>query len=55
MTKFSLGLILLLLVIGIVINVWQGGAANLITVLGYAPLGLYLGWIGISALIASRR
>lgn len=47
MKNGSLGLLLALLVLGIIVNVWQGGDANLITLLGYAPLGLcilfYLG------------
>ncbi|MDO7888248.1 hypothetical protein [Hymenobacter cheonanensis] len=40
--KISFALVIALLVLGIGINVWQGGRANLITVLGYLPLLAYV-------------
>ena len=55
MTKVSLGLIVVLLIIGIVINVWQGGQANLATVLGYTPLVIYLVLCIISWFLAPKR
>lgn len=42
MKNGSLGLLLALLVLGIIVNVWQGGAATTLTYLGYAPLALCL-------------
>lgn len=38
MKKGSLTIIGALLTIGVGVNLWQGGAANLITWLGYTPL-----------------
>lgn len=45
--RFSIGLIVVLLVLGILINVWQGGSATTLTYVGYAPLALYLLYIGV--------
>lgn len=42
MKKGSLTIIGALLAAGIVVNLWQGGTANLITWLGYTPLLAYL-------------
>jgi drug/metabolite transporter (DMT)-like permease len=55
MKKGSLGLLGALLALGIIINVWQGGAANTITWLGYAPLLACAVVYGIAALLRSRR
>jgi hypothetical protein len=55
MKNGSLGLLLALLVLGIIVNVWQGGAATTLTYLGYAPLALCLLVYGILWLVALRR
>jgi hypothetical protein len=55
MKKGSLGLLGALLVLGIIVNVWQGGDANTITLLGYAPLTLCLVVYGVLALLGARR
>jgi hypothetical protein len=48
MTKVSLAIIVGLLILGIAINMQQGGAATTATKLGYAPLAAYLAVAGIS-------
>lgn len=54
MNKGSLTLLGALLLLGIVVNVWQGGAANRITLLGYAPLAACLLLYGIAWLLSRR-
>lgn len=56
MKKGSLTIIGVLLAVGIVVNVWQGGTANLLTWLGYTPLLVYLLILALSwAVIAWRN
>jgi len=55
MKKISLTVVGVLLVIGIIINVQQGGAATTATKWGYAPLGAYLLYWGISWAISAWR
>lgn len=55
MKNGSLGLLALLLALGIGINVWQGGDANTITLLGYAPLALCIVIYLVAWLVARFR
>jgi hypothetical protein len=54
MTKGSLGLLGALLVLGIIVNVWQGGAATTLTWLGYAPLAICI-LVYIGGLVFNRK
>ena len=55
MKKASLGIIGALLALGIGVNLWQGGKANLLTWLGYTPLLGYLLLCLISWWLAPKR
>ena len=48
MKKGSLTIMGVLLAVGFAVNLQQGGRATTATILGYAPLGLYLLALGLS-------
>jgi hypothetical protein len=54
MKNGSLGLLIGLLALGILINVWQGGTANAITILGYTPLAICI-LVYLAHLLFSRK
>lgn len=55
MTKGPIALLFALLALGAGINVWQGGAANRITLLGYTPLLLGIIYCVVRLVLAQRK